>query len=69
MSESCIRLCVCVCVCGEDMKRVHLSVQVYHQSAADCIMKIVAEHIPEVRCLLPSYFTAQCGMHDCVCVS
>jgi len=35
-----------------DMKRVHLSVQLYHQSAAECVLKIIAEHIPEVRYLL-----------------
>jgi len=31
-----------------DMTRVHLSVQLCHQAAADCVVKIIAEHIPEV---------------------
>ena len=35
-----------------DMMRVHLSVHLNHQSAADCVMKIIAEHIPEVSRLL-----------------
>jgi len=39
-----------------DMTRVHLSVQLYHQSAADCILKIIAEHIPEVSCHPSLYY-------------
>jgi len=31
-----------------DMTQVHLSVLLYLQPVADCVLKIIAEHIPEV---------------------
>ena len=54
-----------VLMCAADMKRVHLSVQLYHQSAADCIMKIIAEHIPEV-CQSSSVSCCRISLAACI---
>jgi len=50
----------CPAHCVADMCRANLSVELCHQSAAECIMKIIAEHIPEVR----SQFCLLCVLSD-----